>query len=70
MSSTFSDLCMDDSDFFSDEEFPSKLQFISPRNRDTENQRFHCMSQGLHLCMQLNGEWQSVGIALALQCSR
>ena len=50
------DLCMDDSDFYNDEEFPGKLHFISPRIRDTENQRFDCTSKGLHLCMHLNGE--------------
>ncbi|XP_060555912.1 protein ELYS-like [Ruditapes philippinarum] len=48
------DMCTDDSEFFSDEEVPSKLHFISPRIRDIENQRFHCMSQGLHLAMMLN----------------
>ncbi|XP_053388685.1 protein ELYS-like, partial [Mercenaria mercenaria] len=48
------DMCTDDSEFFSDEEVPSKLHFISPRIRDIENQRFHCMSQGLHLAMTLN----------------
>ncbi|KAL4221649.1 Protein ELYS [Mactra antiquata] len=48
------DLCTDDNEFYSDEEVPSKLHFISPRIRDIENQRFHCMSQGLHLSMVLN----------------
>ncbi|WAR15663.1 ELYS-like protein [Mya arenaria] len=36
------------------EELPSHLHMISPRVRDIENQRFHCMSQGLHLAMDIN----------------
>ncbi|XP_052759719.1 protein ELYS-like [Mya arenaria] len=48
------DLCLDDQEFYSDEELPSHLHMISPRVRDIENQRFHCMSQGLHLAMDIN----------------
>ncbi|KAH3824930.1 hypothetical protein DPMN_126790 [Dreissena polymorpha] len=48
-------MCTDDEEYFSNEEVPSSLHLISPRVTDIENQRFHCMSQGLHLAMELNG---------------
>ncbi|XP_052284768.1 protein ELYS-like isoform X2 [Dreissena polymorpha] len=48
------DMCTDDEEYFSNEEVPSSLHLISPRVTDIENQRFHCMSQGLHLAMELN----------------
>ena len=63
---------MDDNDFYSDEEYPAKIHFISPRIRDTENQRFHCMSQGLHLAIRLNGEccYQQIVLTQNVQLER
>ena len=48
-------MCMDDGEYFSDEEYTSRLHVIDARARDIENQRFHCMSQALHLSIDVNG---------------
>lgn len=48
-------MCLDD-EMESDEIKPNKLQFLSPRSRDTEQRRVQAMSRCQHLSMVLDGK--------------
>ncbi|XP_078336668.1 uncharacterized protein LOC111137601 isoform X2 [Crassostrea virginica] len=54
------DMCLDD-EMESDEIKPNKLQFLSPRSRDTEQRRVQAMSRCQHLSMVLDEEAQGNG---------
>ena len=45
-----------DEDLYSDEVMPSKLQYVTPRSRDTSDKRKQALSKGHHLCMVLDGK--------------
>ena len=49
------DMCLDD-EMESDEIKPNKLQFLSPRSRDTEQRRVQAMSRCQNLSMVLDGK--------------
>ena len=50
-----SDMCLDDESDMSDEVMPNKLQFVTPRSRDTVQRRQQATARGHQLAMTLDG---------------
>ena len=51
-------MCMDEN-IHSDEVMPSKLQYITPRSRDTADRRRQAIAKRNHLCLVLDGKVQN-----------